>query len=167
MKRSTSIIAWAAFALLFAAFVASPAWAHQNCTPGFWKNHTATWPSPFTPNTTLKQVFEVEGWTFPTEIDPALTNATLLEALNFQGGTGVNGAFQILMRAATASLLNAQKFGAPPFEWDVLAVIADVKTAMPFGQPPSRNDMLVWAALFDYFNNAPDGSCPLGGAATV
>ena len=166
MGRFARISLWAAVVVTFAVLVVPVAQAHVACTPGFWKNHLNAWPSPYTPDTTLKQAFAVEGWSFPSQISSDLTNATLLQALQFQGGPGIDGAFQILMRAATAALLNAQEFGAPPFEWDTLAVIADVHAAMPFGETPVRDDMLAWAMLFDYFNNA-EGGCPLGGPGTM
>src|SRR5260221_5193838 len=72
----------------------------QGCTPGYWKNHTTSWEE-YTP--TYKLSF---AWTFPTSLS-SFGSEDFLTALNGGGGTGLNGATTILMRAAVASYLNA------------------------------------------------------------
>jgi hypothetical protein len=100
--------------------------AWQGFTPGFWKNHTATDPSGHnawlaryigacfdtdgllaekyelqatTPwNTTLGETFGITG---------AFASTKLIDALGFAGGSGVDGATRILLRAAVASYLNS------------------------------------------------------------
>jgi hypothetical protein len=79
-------------------------------TPGFWKNHTADAPSghnawkytEYTPTMTLGSVF-----TIPLCIDGDLASKELLDALEFKGGRGEEGASRILLRAGVAALLNA------------------------------------------------------------
>jgi hypothetical protein len=69
-------------------------------SPGFWKNHLSTWVG-LSPNQTLESVFNV-----PDSL--GLDNATLLQALNFGGGSGIKGAAQNLFRQAVAAALNAK-----------------------------------------------------------
>lgn len=76
------------------------------CTPGYWKNHPteAVWgPTGYTPNQMLEEVFVGVNWG-AIGIDG---EDTLLQALNYGGGSGVPGAAKILLRAAVAALLNA------------------------------------------------------------
>lgn len=65
----------------------------QGCTPGFWKNHLALWPAPYTPGTDFDTTFGTNYFT---------PDITLRTALNLGGG-GVNK----LARHGTAALLNA------------------------------------------------------------
>jgi hypothetical protein len=71
------------------------------CTPGFWKNHSDLWQD-FAPDDTLAGA----GFVFPASLSD-FSDDTLLEALNYGGGSGTAGAARILLRAAVASLLNA------------------------------------------------------------
>jgi hypothetical protein len=107
-------------------------------TPGYWKNHTDVWPAPYTPNnTTLTSVFGANA-----------LPGTLLGALNFQGGPGDIGAKQILLRAAVASLLNAQ--GTTTFTCLTPGqVMAMVTAALNSG---SRDTILALATLLDGYN---------------
>jgi hypothetical protein len=75
---------------------------NQGCTPGYWKNHTDSWPpTGYSTTQKIKGVFsEATFW-------PGVGNATLLDALSFAGGSGTEGAAEILLRAAVAALLNA------------------------------------------------------------
>ena len=73
---------------------------YEGLTPGFWKNHTNVWPSPYSPNQTLESVFDV-----PNSF--GLDNFTLLQALSFGGGPGNTGMAKNLLRQAVAALLNA------------------------------------------------------------
>jgi hypothetical protein len=73
----------------------------QGCTPGYWKvsQHWDSWVG-FTTSQTLESVFDVpDGLGYD--------NVTLVAALSFQGGPGVSGGAQILLRAGVAALLNA------------------------------------------------------------
>ena len=76
-----------------------PPRGEEGCTPGYWKNHTTAWDQ-YRPNQTVGSVFS--GAT------ASLADDTLLQALNYGGGSGVIGAERILLRAAVAALLNAR-----------------------------------------------------------
>jgi hypothetical protein len=79
----------------------------EGCTPGFWKQeqHFYAWPAPYTPTTLLKNVFNLNGFTDLNGIGSP--NDSLLDALNYMGGDDLNGAAEILLRAAVSGLLNA------------------------------------------------------------
>ena len=83
-----------------------------------------------------------------------LDNRTLLQALNFQGGTTTLAAARILLRAAVAALLNA---ASPDVDYPltVAQVIAQVNAALASGD---RSTMLSLANQLDQFNNL---GCPL------
>ena len=63
-------------------------------TPGFWKNHLDAWTG-YAPSQLVSSVFS--GANAPQ------ASATLLQALEFNGGSGVAGAERILLRAAVAA----------------------------------------------------------------
>jgi hypothetical protein len=123
----------------------------EGCTPGYWKQpqHFDSWVATgFSPNQTLESVFDV-----PDSL--GIDNTTLVQALSFKGGSGTQGAAQILLRAAVAALLNAAH---PDIEYafTLADVIADVNAALASGD---RATMLALATELDDANNA--GSCPL------
>ena len=76
----------------------------EGCTPGFWKNHTSQWEE-YTPTTLLKWNFDI-----PDEL-AQFRNLTFLQALKLRGGSDIDGAAEILFRAAIASFLNAAHEG--------------------------------------------------------
>ena len=120
----------------------------EGCTPGYWKNHPASWPATgYAPGQTLESVFDV-----PDAL--GLDNATLLEALSFTGGAGQVGAAKILLRAAVAALLNAAHPGVD-YGMTTAEIIADVNAALAGGD---RDDILELAADLDELNNA---GCPI------
>ena len=88
--------------------MASPAGAsnigNEGCTPGYWKNHTEAWEG-YTPATVLDYDFN-----FPANL-AGFADDTMLQALKYKGGSDLDGAVQILMRAATAAFLNAEHEG--------------------------------------------------------
>jgi hypothetical protein len=121
---------------------------NQGCTPGYWKNHTSSWPpTGYSTSQKVKDVF-TEAWRYPSGW------ATLLEALGFGGGSGVNGAAEILLRAAVAALLNAAH---PDVAYPRIAsqVLSDVNAALASFD---RDTMLALAAQLDADNNR---GCPL------
>jgi hypothetical protein len=83
-----------------------------------------------------------------------LDNRTLVQALNFKGGSGAQGAAQILLRAAVAALLNSAH---PDVDYPrtTAEVIADVNAALASG---NRSTMLALATELDDDNNL---GCPL------
>ncbi len=121
----------------------------QGCTPGYWKNHTDSWPpTGYSPSQLVRSVF--------TQVDnyPALASATLLDALHFQGGPDLSGAAEILLRAAVAALLNSAHPGVG-YPRTTAQVILDVETALNQG---NRDGMITLAAALDADNNL---GCPL------
>jgi len=121
----------------------------EGCTPGYWKNHVASWElTGYSPSQTVASVFAQAG------AYPALGGATLIAALDFAGGPGVEGAASILLRAGVAAVLNA---ASPDVEYPrtVAEVIAQVDAALAGGD---RDAMLLLAAALDADNNL---GCPL------
>lgn len=129
----------------------------DGCTPGYWKNHTESWEE-FLPGQTLNTVF-VGG---PSDV-------TMLQALQGGGGGGVEGARKILLRAATASVLNAaheslaypiRRNSAPAnssytFRGEELQLRPAVSAALASND---RAHMLELARVLDDLNNL---GCPL------
>jgi hypothetical protein len=153
MKRTSVVASILALAMAGTLWVGAPASAtgSEGCTPGYWKNHTNSWgASGYSPNQTVKSVFPAAGTHFP-----ALGNATLLQALSFQGGTGTVGAAKILLRAAVAGLLNISN---PTIDYGGVKAnfISRTNAALSSG---SRDRMLHLATEFDTRNN--QGNCPL------
>ena len=110
-------------------------------TPGYWKNHPEACVG-YSTNQTLESVFDV-----PDSL--GLDNVTLMDALRFKGGPGVNGGAQILLRAAVAALLNA---ASPDVDYprSTVQVISQVNTALA---SLDRDTMLDLASQLDAFNN--------------
>jgi hypothetical protein len=79
---------------------------------------------------------------------------TLLQGLQFGGGPGIEGAQQILLRAAVAALLNAAS-GGVTYPLSVADVISQVNAALASG---NRQIMLALAGRLDTLNNL---GCPL------
>ena len=77
-----------------------------------------------------------------------------LDALDFGGGPGVDGAAQILLRAGVAGLLNAAHPGVA-YPRTSFAVVTQVDFALAAGE---RDPMLVLANSLDADNNQ---GCPL------
>jgi hypothetical protein len=126
----------------------TPAVGNEGCTPGFWKTRagSAVWgPTGYAPADTVADVFGVNS---------VVGSNSLLQALDFKGGTGVAGAKRILMRAAVAGLLNA----AHP---DVLYPMSEADVVTEVQAAFATNDratLLALATMLDEFNN---GGCPI------
>lgn len=126
----------------------------QGCSHGFWKSHDGSgpqpseWPSPYSPTMPLGNVF-----TFPTELN-AYAFFTLGQALDFTGGSGLNGATQILLRNAVASVLNAAH---PDVAYPM--TVAQVQSAVNSALASlDRDTMLELEGQLDELNNL---DCPL------
>lgn len=131
--------------------VAAPAGANasgtEGCTPGYWKNHTQSWVG-YSPTTLVKDVFSAaDGY--------AVGDMTLLEALGGGGGTGIEGAALILVRAGIAAVLNASSIDYPG---NVGSIITRVNASLTGAK---RNQMLRLADKYDVKNNL---GCPLNGS---
>ncbi|HEY2293765.1 MAG TPA: hypothetical protein VGM86_23925, partial [Thermoanaerobaculia bacterium] len=127
----------------------TPPAGNQGCSPGYWKNHPYSWTAAgYSTSQHVQSVFSAASGYW------SLGNATLLESLSFQGGSDLNGAAGILLRAATAALLNA----AHPqvsFPLTQAAVISQVNAAL---NSHNRDTILSLASTLDADNNL---SCPL------
>jgi len=124
----------------------------QGCTPGYWKNHPDSWPATgFAVNQKLNTVFNFGPAPGPVA---ALGGKTLMEALNFQGGTNLKGAGEILLRASVAALLSAAHPGVG-YTLNEVDVLSAVNTALASGD---RATMLEAARILDAYNNL---QCPL------
>jgi hypothetical protein len=118
----------------------------EGCTPGYWKNHTDSWaPSGYSTTDLVSSVF-----TNP----PFFGGNTLLQALQGGGGPGVQGATKILLRAATASLLNSAHPGVS-FDMSTADVINAVNAAL------ASNDRATMIALAGDLDDANNEGCPL------
>jgi hypothetical protein len=154
------------------ATLAAPASAvnfgDQGCTPGYWKNHTERWDAPddfgdnepFTPTMELHVAFmrggtsAFQGVTNPLVFEYA--DDTMLQALNYNGGGGADGAARILLRAATAAWLNAAHEGVA-YSLRRDDIFPRLRSALVSN---NRQKMLELAAELDAANNGP-GGCPL------
>lgn len=123
----------------------------EGCTPGYWKQtqHFDSWPTPYGPDSNLRDVFV----TAPETLVP---DDTFLEALNYGGGAGVDGATHILLRAAVAALLNSS---SPDVNFAVSSGHV-IDTTISRLETQWRPTILTRATYFDSINNGPDG-CPL------
>ncbi|HKV13228.1 MAG TPA: hypothetical protein VJ725_34125 [Thermoanaerobaculia bacterium] len=121
----------------------------EGCTPGYWKNHTDSWPpTGYSPSQKVQSVFG------NASLYPSLGSATLLGALSFQGGSTLEGAAGNLLRAAGAALLDASHPGVD-YPRTPANVISDVNAALASG---NRDTMLAVASALDADNNL---GCPL------
>jgi hypothetical protein len=120
---------------------------NEGCTPGFWKQpqHFDSWPDELSQDTTL-----LEAGFIGTGND----DATLLEALSFQGGPTVQDAKNILLRAAVAALLNSFTVDYPLTTAEVISMVNEALATN------DRATILALAELLDGFNNG-EGGCPL------
>lgn len=119
----------------------------EGCTPGYWKNHPNSWPpTGYAQTMTVENVFDV-----PDKFN--LDSKTLLQALSFTGGPYDVGAARILLRAATAAVLNAAH---PDVDYPLTAaeIISQVNTAL-MGK---RAQMLSLKDTLDMYNNF---GCPI------
>ena len=117
--------------------------AAHGCTPGYYKNHTA-------PNeSTLLSV------AFPGANLGAYAGLTLKQALSLQGGPGIDGALQILLRTASAAYLNS----TAPFDWSGPNTSQIQYSVGYVTNNGDRADILYYASYLDNLNNSPQG-CP-------
>jgi hypothetical protein len=120
----------------------------EGCTPGYWKqaHHLDSWQG-YSPNQNLESVFDVPD-------SYGLDNRTLLQALSFRGGSSNAAAARILLRAATAALLNSANSDVD-YPLTSAEVLAAVNAALASN---NRQTMLRLARQLDDYNN---NGCPL------
>ena len=112
----------------------------KGCTPGFWKKWTSQWVT-YSPNAKISTVFSDYG---------PYGDVTLKNGLSLKGGNTIDGAKEILLRAAIAALLDEAKFGDQyPYE-STAALIADVNAALGSGD---RDTIIKLASTLDGYNN--------------
>jgi hypothetical protein len=126
-----------------------PPSGNQGCTPGYWKNHTDSWTTTgYRTSQSVQSAFSAaSGY-------PNLGNAALLDALAFKGGSDLDGAGGNLLRAATASLLNAAHPNVD-FPRTAAAIAHDVNAALA---SRNRDTIIGLASALDADNNL---GCPL------
>jgi len=108
--------------------------------------HFSSWPPPYVPETPLKFVFDLTGYA-------DLNEDTMLDALNYQGGSTDEEAAQILLRVATGAVLNAASGLNYPMSVPQIESAVDDALASA-----DRDQILNLATTLDRFNNS---SCPL------
>jgi hypothetical protein len=143
----------------------------EGCTPGYWKvkQHHDSWQEA-KPGTPFVEAFRQTSDRSSAGMEPvgAITSkVTMLQALNFKGGSSVQGAQQILARAAVAAYLNAsydsvdgEHLQFPWRRWNTgaegrPALVPTVVSALSSG---NRSKMLDLATRLDRDNNL---GCPL------
>lgn len=130
------------------------------CTPGYWKNHHEAWEE-YVPSDTLSAMlsssYKGAPYVFQGEL-AFLQTATMEQALNFGGGSGIEGGAKILMHHAVASFLNAahEGLGYPYQRFGPGNMVNRIRAALESGD---RDQMLALAAELDDLNN--DLECPL------
>ena len=131
-------------------------------TPGFWKNKPEAWTSGYTPSQTIRSVF-----TIPTVLlkggildvsAPSGQDDTLIQGLDYRGGSNLSGSFQILMRASIAALLNEAHYGVwYPGATSTSALIAEINATLA---TQNRANYLMLASKLDAWNNAIHSDLP-------
>lgn len=120
----------------------------EGCTPGYWKANAkkggSEWP-PYSPGQTVGSAGFAAG---------ALNGDTLLDALQYGGGSDLTGATQILLRAAVAALLNAGN-ATVDYPLSAAQIVAQTNAAIASGD---RATILSLAGTLDGFNNL---GCPI------
>ena len=127
----------------------------KGCTPGYWKQpqHFDSWkPTGLAPTGQIGNVFSKSS--LYTLDGKKMSKYTLVEGLAFQGGSGLVGAAQILLRASIAAELNARYPGLG-YPWTAAAVVTATNNALASA---NRVTMLTLAAQLDELNNL---NCPL------
>jgi len=120
------------------------------CTPGYWKNNTGGWP--VATGTLESSPFPASGVAPYVLSNKTLGAYTLLQGLGFQGNSTVEGGAEILLRAASAAYLNANRFG---YAQTSAQVTSAVNAALATNDRPT---LVALATYLDALNNA---GCPL------
>lgn len=112
---------------------------YEGFTPGFWKNHPEAWDG-YMPSDLIGDVFNVHC---------DLADDTLMDALNYHGGSGLYGSARILLRAATAAILNGAHADVdyPLTDSEVIDLVNDALASH------DRGTILDLADQLDIYNN--------------
>lgn len=118
---------------------------YNGCTLGYWKQsqHFDSWPTG------------IDGYqNLQTHFGPNAYNDTLLNALNYKGGAGLDGAKRLLLKQAVAALLNADSG-----QVDYRLTRTEVQQYTSFALNSNDRDViLALASTLDAYNNQ---GCPL------
>jgi hypothetical protein len=142
---------------------------YEGCTPGFWKrlakDGDTGWlaltmfyalPTGYSPSDTLREVL-----TFGTQIQEQwwldIQEMTMLDALKFHGGDGVEGGVRIFLRAAVAGLLNAAAWENQMINYWNWPYFKQVIVEGLLANGTTRDDFIGMASSIDYWNNL---GCP-------
>jgi uncharacterized repeat protein (TIGR01451 family) len=115
----------------------------HGCTPGFWKTHPDCWCEDYETGDMLGSIFTV-----PSELS-GMADDSLMKALKYGGGPGVEGAASNLFRSAVSALLNACNDNVN-YPMSVSSVISEVNTALA---TLDRHEILSLHAMLDMYNN--------------
>lgn len=129
----------------------TPPNGNQGCTPGYWKNHERAWTvTGYSPSQLTSTVFSNAA------LFPALGNKTMLQSLQGGGGNSLEDAAKILLRAATAAVLDANndKVAYPKIAAHVIYAVNQALATK------NRDKILALATTLDGYNNGA-GGCPL------
>jgi hypothetical protein len=124
---------------------------NQGCTPGYWKNHEQAWAvTGYSPNQIISTVFS------NATLFPSLANKTMLQSLQGGGGNKLADSAKILLRAATAAVLDANndKVAYPKIAAHVIYAVNQALASK------NRDTILALATTLDGYNNGA-GGCPL------
>lgn len=122
--------------------------------PGYWKNHTDDWSTQYAPDDFLQDIFTIPEVLLTNGVldnDSIPGKDTLLSTLTYQGGVTLKGASQILLRAASAAVLNEVYYGrnypgAPSVEY----LIARTNVVLA---SQNKAQYIVLAGYFEKWNN--------------
>ena len=110
-------------------------------TQGYWKNYPKhAWPDGFNPDD------KVKDW-FPATDGHPYGEDTLIEALSYHGGPGLNGSRRILLRAAVACLLSQYYFDQSAYDKQYPVDVVSWCWNAP------RSNIINRAAELDGYNN--------------
>lgn len=116
----------------------------QGCTPGYWKNHLDAWWYYSEPND-----FPFD---FPASLSE-LADDSLIDSLNYKGGSGLVAKARILLRAAVAAKANIVAGLNYPTGYNELINAVNVALASE-----NEDQILALASQLDAWNNL---GCPL------
>ncbi|KKR10392.1 MAG: hypothetical protein UT37_C0002G0001 [Parcubacteria group bacterium GW2011_GWA2_39_18] len=115
----------------------------RGCSSGFWKNHPEKW-ARYSPSATLEEVFNL-----PPDLNQ-LGAISLMEALDFDGGPGIEGSAKLLLKQAVAAILNASHFEINFYPLCRADVINSVNAALA---TLNRDAMISLKNTLDYYNS--------------
>jgi len=117
------------------------------CTPGFYKKHLSAYPSQYPPTATLGSIFDLSASAYSS-----LAGVTIHAAMDFKGGPTIQDAAALLLRQASAALLNAAD---GHYALSVSTIISDTNAALA---SLDRSTILSLENYFDQLNNQCDAS---------